>query len=109
MTRHSHAETILKARLEDLKHRVADIDTLLQEPLSADFEEQAGDLEGQDSLPGIEANARQEILAVNAALNRIKAGTYGVCPDCGAEIPAQRLEAVPTALRCMPCETKRAG
>jgi RNA polymerase-binding transcription factor DksA len=31
-------------------------------------------------------------------------GTYGVCRDCRGEIPAARLEAVPEAVRCMPCQ-----
>lgn len=107
MSSHNQAEKTLKARLEDLKTRVADIDHLLQEPLSADFEEQAGDLENQDSLTAMEDSARTEIIAIRAALNRIKLGTYGVCVDCGADIPAKRLEAVPTALRCFACESKR--
>ena len=107
MTSTNNAEAILKARLEDLKGRVADIDELLQQPLPADFAEQAGDLENQDALGGIEDNARREIIAIMAALNRIKLGTYGICADCGLPIPAKRLEAVPTALRCIACEEKR--
>lgn len=102
-------ESVLKARLADLGKRIADIDTLLQQPLSADFEEQAGDLEGQESLEAVEGVARREVTAIQAALQRIAKGTYGVCVDCGEEIPVNRLEAVPTALRCMPCETKRSA
>lgn len=102
------AEKILNARLVDLSKRVANIDALLQEPLSADFEEQAGDLEGQDSLEAVEAVARREIKSIQAALGRIKSGTYGKCIECGTVIPLKRLESVPTALRCMECETQRA-
>ena len=98
---------LLLARLDDLSTRVANIDQLLQEPLPADFEEQAGDLENQDSLSAIEDNARREILAIKSALNRIELGTYGICIECGVEIPKKRLEAVPTALRCIECETKK--
>lgn len=34
---------------------------------------------------------------VEAALARITEGAFGVCTDCGQEIPAARLEAEPTA------------
>ena len=101
------AAVVLKSRLADLGKRIADIDVLLQQPLSADFEEQAGDLEGQESLEAVEGAARREVKSIQAALSRIEKGTYGICVDCGIEIPEKRLEAVPTALRCTPCESKR--
>ena len=31
-------------------------------------------------------------------------GTYGTCVSCGAAIPPARLEAVPEAVRCVPCQ-----
>jgi DnaK suppressor protein len=31
-------------------------------------------------------------------------GRYGLCIDCGCEIPAARLEAVPEAVRCVACQ-----
>ncbi len=47
-----------------------------------------------------------ELRQVNAALERIAAGTYGLCLDCGVEIPAARLHAAPAALRCIACQEK---
>ncbi len=41
--------------------------------------------------------------AVSDALDRIGAGTYGICIRCGKPIPAARLEVVPTATMCVPC------
>lgn len=38
---------------------------------------------------------------VEAALTRIEEGTYGICVDGEEEIPFARLEAQPTALRCI--------
>jgi RNA polymerase-binding protein DksA len=43
---------------------------------------------------------RREIVA---ALERMDAGTYGKCENCGQDIPFERLEARPTATRCMNC------
>ena len=38
------------------------------------------------------------------ALARINEGSYGFCESCGQEIPAARLQAEPTALRCVHCQ-----
>lgn len=47
-----------------------------------------------------------EIAQVAAALERIEAGTYGRCMDCGVEIPAERLHVAPAASRCIDCQEK---
>jgi DnaK suppressor protein len=44
---------------------------------------------------------------VDAALERITKGTYGRCESCGAEIPAERLEARPVARLCVDCKQRR--
>ena len=41
---------------------------------------------------------------INAALAAIENGTYGICRDCGEEIPEGRLKVVPGATRCRPCQ-----
>ena len=49
----------------------------------------------------------REIGAVSEALRRLRSGDYGVCADCGADIPFDRLKVEPWALRCVACEAKR--
>lgn len=46
----------------------------------------------------------QELLDIDKTFARLEAGSYGVCADCGARIPAARLRAYPTARRCRPCQ-----
>nr|WP_172151390.1 TraR/DksA C4-type zinc finger protein [Isoptericola chiayiensis] len=46
-----------------------------------------------------EAESEREVL--RAALDRVVAGTYGVCEVCGRAIPAARLAARPAATRCV--------
>jgi RNA polymerase-binding transcription factor DksA len=41
--------------------------------------------------------------AVIAALQRLEAGTYGACTECGARIEAQRLAVLPEAGLCFDC------
>jgi len=47
-----------------------------------------------------------ELKAIDEALRRIAAGTYGQCNDCGIDIPTARLHASPTALRCTTCQDR---
>jgi DnaK suppressor protein len=47
-----------------------------------------------------------ELSAIDAALNRISAGTYGHCVDCDETIPEARLNAAPEAARCIGCQDK---
>lgn len=47
-----------------------------------------------------------ELKDVEAALARIAARTYGTCTDCGDDIGRERLDAYPTAKRCLTCQTK---
>lgn len=46
-----------------------------------------------------------ELGAIDAALDRITQGLYGLCTDCGADITPARLSAWPMALRCIDCQT----
>lgn len=47
-----------------------------------------------------------ELGAIDAALQRIEAGNYGECIDCGVDIPIARLHAAPEASRCIGCQEK---
>lgn len=48
---------------------------------------------------------RTRLEEIDLALARLADGRYGVCEDCGAEIPRARLFAQPTAIRCAACQT----
>ena len=41
---------------------------------------------------------------LNEALERIEAGTYGICRTCEGEVSKKRLEAVPNATQCIDCK-----
>jgi DnaK suppressor protein len=47
-----------------------------------------------------------ELVAIDAALQRIADGSYGLCLDCGVAIATARLHANPTAMRCVDCQGK---
>ncbi|MBI1397284.1 MAG: TraR/DksA family transcriptional regulator [Betaproteobacteria bacterium] len=47
-----------------------------------------------------------ELRATEAALARLDKGSYGTCVDCGEHIAFARLEASPTAIRCVACQSR---
>lgn len=47
-----------------------------------------------------------ELRALEAARRRIADGNYGLCVDCGADIPLERLRAQPGAARCIACQSR---
>jgi DnaK suppressor protein len=49
---------------------------------------------------------RIELEKLDTALARYKAGQYGVCETCGAEIHVPRLHALPYATTCIACQRK---
>jgi DnaK suppressor protein len=103
MTKNEDIAKALKTRLSELTGRVAEIDSELRKPLSADSEERATDLENQDALEGIKNSEILEIHQIQGALKRIAEGTYGFCVQCGADIDPKRLRALPIAARCISC------
>jgi DnaK suppressor protein len=64
----------------------------------ADHASDLVDLEVDQSLG---ENAGNVIAEIDAALGRMEAGTYGTCTACGAQIPEERLAAVPYATLCL--------
>ncbi len=54
----------------------------------------------------LDAHETAELDQIEAALQRMEAGTYGECIDCGIQIPAARLHVAPEAARCVPCQEK---
>lgn len=48
----------------------------------------------------------QTLGAISRALQRIDDEDFGLCGDCGAEIPFDRLKVEPYALRCVRCESR---
>ena len=48
---------------------------------------------------------RKLIKKIEQSLDLINMGEYGHCEDCGAEIGIRRLEARPTAVKCIDCKT----
>jgi len=58
----------------------------------------------KELLVSMSDNDRQLLRLIDEALDRIEDGEYGKCVRCGNPVPEKRLEAVPWARHCLPCQ-----
>lgn len=96
----------LQSRRAELRTRQARVERdrgHTEEPLVADFAEQALQTQNDAVLEGIDEAALTEIAQIDAALLRMDEGHYGTCRSCQKPIDAQRLMAVPQAVLCVSC------
>lgn len=70
------------------------------------FADSAQATEERSELLGQIEVSRQRIHQIDEALQRMDAGNYGICVDCGEQIPAARLEVRPLSVRCVRCAEK---
>ena len=77
--------------------------------------------QGQEALPDVSDQASVEVnqhfsmrirereqkllKKIDEALDRMKAGIYGICGRCGEDIPYKRLKARPVTTLCIECKT----
>lgn len=55
----------------------------------------------------LKERGHETLHAIDAALDHMAAGTYGICQSCGEEIKAARLKVLPTATLCIDCAKDR--
>jgi DnaK suppressor protein len=65
-----------------------------------EYEENAQAELADYTLSSLMEAQRREVMLIDAALRRMDVGVFGECVDCGYEIPLDRLEALPFAIRC---------
>jgi RNA polymerase-binding transcription factor DksA len=77
-----------------------------RETLDRRLKERAAELRSEidEALERADTSEAGELKQVGAAIKRLHTPDFGVCQDCGADIPYARLEAQPTAIRCRACE-----
>lgn len=84
-----------------------ELESLLSQDRRPELEEGAQSAAAEYVLTQLNDAQRREVGQIDAALSRIDAGTYGVCVDCGEDIPVERMRVLPFALRDADCEARR--
>jgi DnaK suppressor protein len=107
-------DLIARKRLEEMRDELDrsitywGTGTELAGRFSSDAADAGASLSENDRIEAMLDSARSQRSGVLAALDRIEAGRYGRCVDCGHDIPEGRLEAQPAASRCVNCQAKYA-
>ncbi len=96
-------EQVLLARKNELDQRLQHIEHDLDQPMSIDIEDRATEREDDEVMETMGNAGLVEIEAIDAALERIKADTFGICVDCGEPISKERLDIMTTATKCRKC------
>jgi DnaK suppressor protein len=102
------AEKALKARRDRLlalrAEQGRELEVLREQRRSdRDWLDQAADEESTTVAAGLSEAEYRELRAIDAALKRLEAGTYGECEGCGGSVGRQRLRAIPEASMCTSC------
>lgn len=113
-TRYQALAARLDAELAEIQESIARIERDIT-ALTQDVEDEGGiptthpadegtdvfDIERYQSVrDDLEARVEQ----IRIAQQRMADGTYGICANCGREIPIERLEALPHATLCITCQ-----
>ena len=110
----SYYQHLLVDEKEQLERQLAD---LSDEHARQSLKDATGELSSYDQHPAdlaselmerdtdfaLKEQKRIRLGEIDAALERINAGTYGSCAHCGQMISSARLEAYPTAKYCLEC------
>lgn len=101
-------DKLLDLKREILQH-LADEDTLARGALGNLDPKDMADVATEDmdrkTLQTLGAQEVRRLNLIQSALARIETGHYGACMRCGSRLPDERLEALPYALFCVPCQS----
>ncbi len=99
----------LKADLErvraDILERKERITRVRTEPVPQDFEDQATEVENDETKFALNQELTIELRNVERALQRLAEGTYNICASCGTKINPERSRAIPSTTLCIDCAT----
>lgn len=95
-----------RSELQARQERVSKHTRHRDEPLPADFAEQAVELENGETLVALDQEITDEIARIEKALQRIASGDYFDCESCGEPIGEARLEALADTTLCIDCASE---
>ena len=109
---HNERHQALKGMLEERRQEILDKLRTIREAMPdqrldvQDAEEQAVTDFAKDMEFALVQMKADTLSRIDEAMRRLEAGTYGECAECGTEIPAARLKALPFAVLCRDCQAQ---
>ena len=102
---HKPFEVGLKTRARELARALAERNQIVIERAADVFDASLLATERDSSARTLEQDFRL-LRQVETALDRLRDGTFGICQGCQEEIAPKRLQAIPWATRCVPCQER---
>jgi RNA polymerase-binding transcription factor len=96
----------IRRQLDDLGAR-RDAEGIENPDLNEGFADAGQAAAERASLLTLVRSLRDTLSDVEHALDRMDAGTYGTCDNCGQPIADERLDALPAARLCLNCKRQR--
>jgi DnaK suppressor protein len=101
----------LNRRRDELVAQIARLNAPREEGMAAiGFGKRAGDFTAiateQEERAVTAEQLDLQLSVVNRAIAKVDECSYGSCDDCGEPIEGARLDALPTAVRCLSCQSK---
>ncbi len=94
---------LLEARRNELLTNSADREDILIENAAEEFDRLQQQLNREVAIRNLDRESTM-LKNVQAALARMDEGMFGVCLRCEETIPEKRLNALPWAAYCVPCQ-----
>jgi RNA polymerase-binding transcription factor DksA len=100
----------LNRRRDELTSQIARLNAPREEGMAAiGFGKRAGDFTAiateQEERAVTAEQLDRQLTVVDRAIAKVSEGSYGRCDECGEPIEGNRLAALPTAIRCLRCQT----
>ena len=97
------ARKVLDAKRRELLSGTSDREEILIENAAEDFDRLQQQMNREVAIRNLDRESKL-LKEVQAAMNRVEEGTYGICLRCEEEIPEKRMKAVPLAAYCVGCQ-----
>lgn len=116
MPKKAQKEALNGKRLNELKEMLLTERSLVLKHSTRDLSGEGGlahgdmadlttEISEREQMLRLAEHDRERLRLVDEALEMVANGKYGICNECGGQIPEARLKAVPTASLCVSCKT----
>jgi len=100
-------EELLRQKESILHEAEATMNSLPEQAVFPDVGDQASAEMDRNFMLRLRGREQRLLKKIETALERIEAGTFGICEVCGEEIDIKRLQARPVASLCIACKTEQ--
>lgn len=100
---------LLAAKKESIIRKLTDTITESKEMesnVAQDLVDKAETSYTKEFLLSLSSGERETLLLIDEALKRLEHGEFGICQNCGKEIGAKRIAAIPWTPCCIDCQEK---